>query len=331
MVRTLSLIAFCPVALATRDEFESWKQLYNRVYESEVEEAKRFSIFMAKLEYYAARNANDTATYGPDEFADRTAEEFRAARVGDGVKDDCLQSVRSTLSSSDVSAVLAEKGDSIDYRQKGAVTSVKNQGQYGTCWSFGSTGIMEGMSVIQGGNPLESISEQELIDCATSCYGYVGCTISTYYAPNHYHAITEETYPYRGAGGSCRRSSGTESKSKAKDVVCERNGANNNQDNVLAQLLKYGPGGFLVGSGCLDGYRGGVISNCGRTAGDIDHATLVVGAGEENGTPYWIVKNSWGESFGEQGYFRVARNTNPPQLGNPGGIFGVYDASAVTV
>merc|ERR1711862_824567 len=80
-----------------------------------------------------------------------------------------------------------------------------------------------------------------------------------------------------------RRSSGKESKSKAKDVVCERSGANNNQDNVLAQLLKYGPGGFLVGSDCLDGYRGGVISNCGRTAGDIDHATLVVGAGEENG------------------------------------------------
>merc|ERR1711994_767807 len=88
----------------------------------------------------------------------------------------------------------------------------------------------------------------------------------------------------------------------------------NNQDNVLAQLQKYGPGGFLVSSSCLDGYRGGVISNCPQRAGDIDHATLVVGAGEENGMPYWIVKNSWGESFGENGYFRV-RQHQPTTVG----------------
>lgn len=86
-----------------------------------------------------------------------------------------------------------------------------------------------------------------------------------------------------------------------------------------------GPGGYVIDAGGLSGYKSGIISNYPKRPGKINHATLVVGAGEENGVPYFIVKNSWGASFGEKGYYRVKRNTDPPQMGNPGGIFAVYD------
>jgi len=89
--------------------------------------------------------------------------------------------------------------------------------------------------------------------------------------------------------------------------------------------MTYGPFGFLVDAGCLKSYGSGIISNCGKTAGEIDHGTLAVGAGTENGVDYFRVKNSWGTGHGDAGYFRVKRSTNPPQLAVPGGIFGVYD------
>lgn len=325
------LASLASAAPSDRSVFEEWKQTYGKQYSSAVEEAERFEIFQGKLRYYEARTANDTATYGPDEMADRTQAEWAAARSSGIVNEFAYPPEYCTdPEPMDVEAFLAESGDSIDWRTHGAVTPVKNQGQYGSCWSFGSTGVMEGINVIQGGNPLESISEQELIDCGNTA-GYVGLTLNRYYKDNHYNPATEESYPYRGRSGGCRRSSSSLSKSKLKEVICPDNGPDNNQDNILALLQKYGPGGFLVDGGCLDGYRGGIISNCGRKAGSIDHATLVVGAGEEGGIPYFLVKNSWGSSFGEQGYYRVKRNTNPPQLGAPGGIFGVYDASSVTV
>jgi len=307
--------------------FAVWKSNFNVSYATENEELHRFQIFRQKMDYIETRNAEDTAVYAPDELADRTRDEFKLLRVGSGARvQSCLQSGPPSRSAQNIHDVLAASGTDIDWSTKGAVTPIKNQGQYGTCWSFGSTGIMEGMSVVQGGNVLESLSEQELIDCS-NCYGYVGCTLSDYYIPNHYAPVTEDSYPYKGSGGTCRRSSASLSHSKAASVVCEPNGANNNQDAVLADLVQYGPGGYLVGSDCLDSYSHGIISNCPLAAGSIDHATLLVGAGEENGVEYFKVKNSWGTSHGEAGYFRVKRNTNPPQLGSPGGIFGVYDGA----
>jgi len=140
-------------------------------------------------------------------------------RVGSGTKtQSCLQSGPPSLSAEAVNRTLMAFGNEIDWEKKGAVTPVKNQGSFGTCWSFSATGIMEGINVAQGGNPLEVISEQELIDCS-NCYGYVGCTLSDYYIPKHYAAASEGSYPYKGGGGSCRRNSATLTKSKAAKVL----------------------------------------------------------------------------------------------------------------
>jgi C1A family cysteine protease len=252
-----------------------------------------------------------------------TFEEFKK-KVGGTMPEDCLQSgANSSMTADNIKSILAANGDdSIDWRTKGAVTPVKNQGQYGTCWSFGATGTMEGMSVVSGKLPLESVSEQELIDCSP-CGGYVGCCLSWYTTKTNGQPNTESSYPYKGRSGTCRKDSATVAKMKISKRICEANGDNNNQDNVLALLIKYGPGSCLVDASCIEGYHSGIISNCPKKAGDIDHATLFVGAGTDGGKPYWIVKNSWGTSFGDNGYYKMERNTNPPQAGVPGGIFGV--------
>jgi len=229
----------------------------------------------------------------------------------------------SSRTEDEIKAIIASNGgDDIDWRTKGAVTPVKNQGQYGTCWSFGATGTMERMSFAQSKLALESVSEQELIDCSP-CGGYVGCCLSWYVSNTNGQANTEASYPYKGRSGTCQKDTAAIAKMHVKDRVCEANGAKNNQDNVLADLIKYGPGACLIDAGCISGYRSGIISNCPKKAGSIDHATLFVGAGTDGGVPYWIVKNSWGSSFGEGGYYKMKRNTDPPQAGVPGGIFGV--------
>lgn len=306
--------------------FDNWKIEYGRKYPNEKEEAYRFSIFQKKLRDYEYRTLHDTAIFGPGQFSDMTEKEFRE-KVGGTVKDDCLQSSNDnsthSLTMDEALAIIkANGGDDIDWRTRGAVTPVKNQGQYGTCWSFGATGTVEGMMVVTGKLPLQSISEQELIDCSP-CGGYVGCCLTWYVNKEGGRANTEDSYPYKGRSGSCQSKSAQIAKLKIASRVCEANGANNNQDKVLADLIKYGPGSALIDAGCVEGYKSGIISNCPKKAGSIDHATLFVGAGTEGSKPYWIVKNSWGASFGDKGYYRMERNTNPPQAGCPGGIFAI--------
>lgn len=311
---------------ADRLTWEDWKLKFKRSYATPEEETKRFSIFKFKLRDYENRTKHDTAVYGPGLYSDLTREEFKALFRGvRGTRpEDCLQSGKnSSMTPDEIKAILEENGDdTIDWRTKGAVTPVKNQGQYGTCWSFGATGTMEGMTVATGKLPLQSISEQELIDCSP-CGGYVGCCLSWYVSKTQGHANLESAYPYHGRSGSCKKDSSAIAKVTIKDRICEANGPKNNQDNVLANLMKYGPGACLIDAGCIEGYHSGIISNCPKKAGDIDHATLFVGAGTDNGVPYWIVKNSWGSSFGDGGYYKMKRNTDPPQAGVPGGIFAI--------
>jgi len=312
---------------ADQATFKAWKLTHGRSYSSDEEEARRFEIFQSELDRIDTRNAEEGphgAFYAPDDLADHSMEEFKALRVGAGAKPmSCLQSGPPSISAEEVNRTLAAFGSDIDWEKKGAVTPVKNQGSYGTCWSFSASGIMEGINVAQGGNPLEVVSEQELIDCS-NCFGYVGCALSDYYIPNHLAAASEGSYPYQGSGGTCRRDSASLTKAKASQVICEPNGANNDQEHLVAQLITHGPFGFLVDASCLKSFANGIISNCGKTAGAIDHGTLAVGAGTENGVDYFRVKNSWGTGHGEAGYFRVKRSTNPPQMAVPGGIYGVY-------
>jgi len=203
--------------------------------------------------------------------------------------------------------------DSFDWRQKGAVTQVKNQGQCGGCWSFSATGTLEGAHFIATGN-LVSLSEQNLIDCSGNenndgCNGGRVDWAMEYVIQNH-GIDTESSYPYTAEDGSCHYST----KNKGADVTGWNQTTTGDENALKIAVATIGPIGVAISvDDAFANYHSGVYfdDSCPNDADDLDHAVLVVGYGvSSNGTDYWIVKNSWGADWGNQGYILMARNYN---------------------
>jgi len=195
--------------------------------------------------------------------------------------------------------------DSIDWSQKGAVSPVKNQGSCGSCWAFSTVGSMEGRHQIASGQ-LQQFSEQQYVDCDKN-FGDKGCSGGLMDNGFKYamqaDICTEESYPYKGKGGSCQTSSCSVGLTKGsvtgyKDV--------DQTEEALQEAVAAGPVSVAVDAVTLfQFYFGGIMSlPCGAT---LDHGVLAVGYGEQNGKKYWKVKNSWGQMWGEHGYVRMLR------------------------
>lgn len=300
-------------------------------------------IYNKNIASYAEWNAEGAATYGVDQDSDLTTSEWKLAHgvqpVGaqphDGGPDQC----NFENSSSNVLSSSSLADDDIDWVAKGAVTPVKNQGASGTCGYFASISVMEAINKIQGGNDLVSLSEQQVIDCctpSTGCNGWPGEEIA-YYAHHDVAAVTEASYRYTGArsipkpdGTVCK--TGTPTPASSSKRICVPIA---DPDTIMANLKTLGPAVYMIDAGCLQGYRSGVLNkaSCRGSPGTwphydgIDHATTLVGAGEDNGVKYWKVRNSWGSSWGEKGYYRVIRDKageTKPMLKAVGATFGVY-------
>lgn len=195
-----------------------------------------------------------------------------------------------------------------DWVSDGCVTGVKDQGQCGSCWSFSTSGVMEGANCVKTGN-LISLSEQQLVSCANrvnqGCNG--GNVDWTFrYLEKHEHC-TEQEYPYVSGNGKvpeCHDCKG------AVPVVSQFvDVPKGDEDQLLNALLK-NPIAVAIEADSKEFqlYKGGIMDfNCGNK---LDHAVLLVGYGVENGIKYWKVKNSWSTSWGESGYFRLVRGKN---------------------
>jgi len=209
---------------------------------------------------------------------------------------------------------------SLDWVSKGAVTPVKNQGQCGSCWSFGTTGSLEGALYIKTGT-LYSLSEQNLIDCATS-YGNNACNGGAVDYAYEYvidHGICAESdYGYTAKQGICRRFC---SKVIEKGELRSYSDVESYNEDALKLALSQQPVAVAIEADhqSFQFYKTGVV-----TAGDcgtqIDHAVLAVGYGEEPGTwygstKYWKVKNSWGEEWGDGGYVKIERQDGKGSIG----------------
>jgi len=200
-------------------------------------------------------------------------------------------------------------GTNVDWRNKGAVTPVKNQGQCGSCWTFSATGNMEGQWFLSG-HTLVSLSEEELVQCATN--GNYGCqggwmdNAFDWVAQNGGIA-SEAQYPYtsgNGVTGNCNEA-------LTKDKVAHFSGHQdlpNNEAQMAAWLATNGPIAIAVDALTWQTYSSGIMSNCFGT--QLDHGVLIVGVDTMNNPPYWIVKNSWASSWGENGYIRLEYGTN---------------------
>jgi len=192
----------------------------------------------------------------------------------------------------------------VDWRAKGGVTPVKNQGQCGSCWSFSTSGALEGAHFVASG-VLESLSEQQFVDCSWLNHGCNGGSmdLAFMYAARH-EVETEAAYPYVSGttkkAGSCAYDS-----SKGDVKATGHTDVTKNSSSALKAALEQQPVSVAIQADqdVFHYYTGGVITeSCGTS---LDHGVLAVGWGSENGQEYYIVKNSWSTSWGEQGFVRI--------------------------
>jgi len=200
--------------------------------------------------------------------------------------------------------------ESIDWREEGVVTPIKNQGHCGSCWTFSATGAMEGAYAIYSGI-LKSFSEQQLVDCVkkdNGCNG--GEMIDAFEYVSKNLVCSEDEDPYKAKDGKCITCDSPIEFTGCKIIP------QNNQLALKEAVAFMGPVsvGIQADQPIFREYTGGIIKNnsCGT---NVDHGVLVVGYGEDEGIKYWLVKNSWGEEWGEKGYVRILREESENSIG----------------
>ncbi|XP_077246425.1 cysteine protease RD19A-like [Tasmannia lanceolata] len=297
--------------------FTSFVKKFGKSYANPEEHAHRFSVFKANLRTAKRHQKLDPrASHGVTQFSDLTPDEFRHNYLG----------LRTPHPFSDAhKAPILPTNDlpsKFDWRDHGAVTPIKNQGSCGSCWSFSATGALEGANFLSTGK-LVSLSEQQFVDCDHECDPSepsscdAGCngglmTSAFEYALKSGGIEREEDYPYTGTDrGTCKFD-----KSKIAASVSNFSVVSIDEDQIAANLVKNGPLAVGINAVFMQTYIGGVSCPyiCMRR---LDHGVLLVGYGAAayapirlKEKPYWIIKNSWGESWGEKGYYKICKGRN---------------------
>ncbi|PRQ31385.1 putative fruit bromelain [Rosa chinensis] len=294
------------------EKHEQWMAKHGRVYPNAAEKERRLGIFRKNVEYVEKFNneANKTYKLNINKFSDMTDEEFRRYHTGFKMPPG-LNSTSSNFSYQGLAAT--DIPTSVDWREQQAVTPIKDQKTCGACWAFTVAAAVEGLTKIKTGQ-LISLSEQQLVDCNHQNKGCGGGNLDFAYSyvVQNGGLAREETYPYQATEmGTC--DTNKESEHAAQITGYERvpsSSENDLQKAVAMQPVSIvitadGPDFKMYGSGV---YKSG---NCGT---EPNHAVTAIGYGTtEDGTPYWLMKNSWGEGWGESGYMRILRNSDAPE------------------
>uniref|UniRef100_A0A914X5P0 Cathepsin L-like n=1 Tax=Plectus sambesii TaxID=2011161 RepID=A0A914X5P0_9BILA len=293
--------------------WEAYKEMHGKVYTNKSEDNVRLKIFLKAQQ--TIRKHNEAYARGEKDFylglnhlSDLLPEEYRRLNGYLPASADSLANENYTTFLTSLNANIPR---SVDWRQKGYVTRVKNQGQCGSCWAFSATGALEGQNKRKTGR-LVPLSEQNLVDCTRAKpYGNLGCkggwaAQSFQYVKDNRGIDTESSYPYEGKDSQCRFKRQFVG-AVANGFVRIKKGDEGQLQNAVATI---GPVsvGIDASHSSFGQYKGGIYYQPGCEARKINHEVLVVGYGRENGKDYWIVKNSWSPNWGEKGYIRMARN-----------------------
>ncbi|KAB1257091.1 Pro-cathepsin H [Camelus dromedarius] len=302
---------------AEKFHFKSWMVQHQKEYSSE-EYHHRLQVFVSNWRKINAHNAGNHTfkstvglpflqmSLGLNEFSDMSFAEFKRKYLWSEPQN-CSATKGNYLRGT------GPYPPSMDWRKKGNfVSPVKNQGGCGSCWTFSTTGALESAVAIATGKLL-SLAEQQLVDCAQNfnnhgCQGGLPSQAFEYIRYNR-GIMGEDTYPYKGKDDDCKFQP-SKAIAFVKDVV---NITMNDEASMVEAVGLHNPVSFAfeVTNDFLL-YRKGIYSSpfCHKTPDKVNHAVLAVGYGEENGTPYWIVKNSWGTRWGMNGYFLIERGKN---------------------
>jgi len=260
---------------------------------------------MRKRDYVAAWNSqNSTTVLGLNILADLPNEEYQRIYLGTHITVEVMANEEFVA---DPEVPLA---DTVDWRTSGAVTGIKDQGQCGSCWSFSATGGIEGAYKIKTGK-LVSLSEQNLMDCSVS-YGNQGCngglmTSAFKYVEANKGIDTEISYPYTAKNGACHYSAAnlgatiTSHKSISAGSEASLTTAINGQPVSVA--IDASKNSFQL-------YKSGIYFEPSCSSSNLDHGVLAIGYGSDATGDYYLVKNSWGTSWGQTGYIQMARGRN---------------------
>ncbi|KAK4271701.1 hypothetical protein QN277_020353 [Acacia crassicarpa] len=287
--------------------FRLWQKQHRRVYPNPQEESKRFRIFQSNLKHInevnAKRESPSQSRHGLNKFADLSPQEFRETYLHSvNMPADSVTKLNNNIK--DDSSCDHEVPDSLDWREKNAVTAVKDQGNCESHWAFSVVGAIEGINAINTGK-LTNLSAQQLVDCDPRSYGCAG----GFYFDAFGWVIdnggidTEADYPYIATNGSCKNGIKAVSISDLSYVVFATD------DEVKCAVAQQPATSSVIGVD-FQFYTGGIYEgdNCDKNSTATTLVVLIVGYGTENGEDYWIVKNTWGEEWGEKGYIRMKRN-----------------------
>nr|XP_026259765.1 cathepsin S [Urocitellus parryii] len=287
----VSLVCFSAMAQLHKDpaldhHWQLWKKTYGKQYRQKNEEAARRLIWEKNLKFVMLHNLEHSMgmhsyDLGMNHLGDMTSEEVVSLMSSLKIPSNWH---RNGTYKSNPNQKLPE---SFDWREKGCVTEVKSQGSCGACWAFSAVGALEAQVKMKTGN-LVSLSAQNLVDCSTEKYENKGCnggfmTEAFQYIIDNNGIESEASYPY---------------KAMTKVLAYQRFlreiwiGAKLGKNLTNTALMA--KSGVYYDSSCTQ---------------NVNHGVLVVGYGNSNGKDYWLVKNSWGLHFGEEGYIRMARNS----------------------
>lgn len=288
----------------TEKSFVSWMRKTNNIYTGD-EYHLRLGIFLANQKYVQEHNSNPCKTFKLEmnHLAALTPSEYRSLlgfnpKIFHNAKRSSIKTIKNDA-------------EELDWRTKGAVNPIKNQGNCGACWAFSAVLACEGAEFLKY-NTLYSFSEQSLVDCVTAdkgCNG--GSPIDAYeYIINNCKGklMLDSDYPYIEARSVCKFD-----KNKAighfTEVIEVKSGS---ETDLAAKCAQYGPVciGIDATKASFQMYSSGIYDEPHCNIFMIDHGVGLVGYGSEGDIAYWIVRNSWGTSWGEEGYIRMIRGTN---------------------
>jgi len=314
LVATVNAASFSDII---KEEWNAFKLEFKKHYHDDVEERFRFKIFNENRHKIAKHNqlySTGKVSYklGLNKYADMLHHEFRETMNGYNFT---LRTLLRRHSDELKGATFIPPAHvtvpkSVDWRTRGAVTAVKDQGHCGSCWSFSSTGALEGQHFRKSG-VLVSLSEQNLIDCSGK-YGNNGCNGGLMdnafrYIKDNGGVDTEKSYPYEGIDDSCHFDKSTVGATDRGFVDIPEG----DEEKMKQAVAVIGPISVAIDASheSFQFYSEGVYDEPSCDAQQLDHGVLVVGYGtDQNGQDYWLVKNSWGTTWGDKGYIKMARN-----------------------